>query len=98
MTVTSELFDAIKAGDRRAMARAITLVESTRDADQDAAENLLAGLLPLGGKAKRLGISGAPGVGKSTFVEAFGLYAIEQSQTFLRPTPLRPQASTMNQW
>ena len=60
------------------MARAITLVESTRDADQDAAEDLLAGLLPLGGKAKRLGISGAPGVGKSTFVEAFGLHAIEQ--------------------
>lgn len=60
------------------MARAITLVESTRDADQDAAEDLLAGLLPLGGKAKRLGISGAPGVGKSTFVETFGLYAIER--------------------
>ncbi|MEM7121077.1 MAG: methylmalonyl Co-A mutase-associated GTPase MeaB [Pseudomonadota bacterium] len=78
MTATSELIDAVKAGDRRAMARAITLVESTRDADQDAAEDLLAGLLPLGGKAKRLGISGAPGVGKSTFVETFGLYAIER--------------------
>ncbi len=76
--MTAELIDAIKAGDRRAMARAITLVESTREADQDAAEDLLAGLLPLGGKAKRLGISGAPGVGKSTFVEAFGLYAIDQ--------------------
>ena len=78
LTATSDLVEAIQAGDRRAMARAITLVESTKDTDQDAAEALLAALLPLGGQAMRLGISGAPGVGKSTFVEAFGLYAIEQ--------------------
>jgi len=60
------------------MARAITLVESTKPGDQDAAEALLAELLPLGGQSIRLGISGAPGVGKSTFIEAFGLHAIAQ--------------------
>jgi LAO/AO transport system kinase len=63
---------AILAGDRRALARAITLVESTRAADREKAESLLAELLPHAGKAMRLGISGAPGAGKSTFIEVFG--------------------------
>ena len=62
----------ILAGDRRALAAAITLIESTRDDDRAAAEDLLQALLPYAGKAVRLGISGAPGVGKSTFIEAFG--------------------------
>ena len=66
----------VRAGERRALARAITLVESTRGADRDAAERLLAALLPHAGGATRLGISGAPGVGKSTFIEAFGLHLI----------------------
>jgi LAO/AO transport system kinase len=60
------------AGDRRALARAITLVESTRNEDQAAAETLLTELLPRTGRAVRIGISGAPGVGKSTFIESFG--------------------------
>lgn len=64
--------EALLTGDRRAMARAITLVESTRLVDQKAAENLLASVLPHTGRAVRIGISGAPGVGKSTFIEAFG--------------------------
>ena len=63
---------ALICGDRRALARAITLVESTRSADQRDAEALLTGLLPHTGRAVRIGISGAPGVGKSTFIEAFG--------------------------
>lgn len=63
---------AIKTGDRRALARAITLVESTRKADKNAAEALLTALLPKTGGAMRIGISGAPGVGKSTFIETFG--------------------------
>ncbi len=67
---------ALRAGDRRALARAITLVESTREDHRDAAEALLAALLPATGAAARLGISGAPGVGKSTFIEAFGLTVI----------------------
>lgn len=67
-----ELVKALLAGDRRAMARAITLVESTRPSDQLAAEALLSGVLSRTGRAIRIGISGAPGVGKSTFIEAFG--------------------------
>ena len=70
------LLDAILAGDRGALAAAITLVESTREEDREAAEALLQALLPHAGKAVRLGITGAPGVGKSTFIEAFGTRAI----------------------
>ena len=66
----------ILAGDWRALATAITLIESTREEDRAAAEDLLQALLPQAGKAVRLGISGAPGVGKSTFIEAFGTRAI----------------------
>ena len=66
----------ILAGDRRALAAAITLIESTREDDREPAESLLQALLPYAGKAVRLGISGAPGVGKSTFIEAFGTRAI----------------------
>ena len=66
----------ILAGDRRALAAAITLIESTREEDREPAESLLQALLPHAGKAVRLGISGAPGVGKSTFIEAFGTRAI----------------------
>lgn len=65
---------AVLAGDRRALARAITLVESTRAIDQRAAEALLSSILARTGLAVRIGISGAPGVGKSTFIEAFGQY------------------------
>ena len=70
--VNAGLAEALRGRDRRALARAITLVESTRAADQDAAEALLTRLLPDTGRAARIGISGAPGVGKSTFIEAFG--------------------------
>ncbi|HLS69225.1 MAG TPA: methylmalonyl Co-A mutase-associated GTPase MeaB [Kiloniellales bacterium] len=67
-------------GDRRALAQAITLVESTRAEHRVLADQLLARLLPETGKAVRLGISGVPGVGKSTFIEAFGLHLIEQGR------------------
>jgi len=69
---------AITAGDRRALAQAITLVESTRAQDRPAADALLEGLLARAGKSIRLGISGAPGVGKSTFIESFGLHVLAQ--------------------
>jgi len=71
-----KLAAAVKAGDRKALARAITLAESTRDDHREAAEDLIAALLPASGGALRLGVSGAPGVGKSTFIEAFGMRAI----------------------
>ena len=74
----SELAAGVLAGDRRALARAITWIESTRDHDIDVADEILHHLLPHTGKSHRIGISGAPGVGKSTFIEALGVYLIEQ--------------------
>jgi LAO/AO transport system kinase len=67
-------------GDRRALAKAITLVESTQAADRSQADALLTQALPHSGGSLRLGISGAPGAGKSTFIEAFGLAAIARGR------------------
>ncbi len=72
---------AIRSGDRRALARAITLVESTKPSDRDKAESVLAELLPAAGGAMRLGISGSPGAGKSTFIEAFGRHLTGQGKS-----------------
>src|SRR5262245_56433695 len=66
----------LRGGSRRALAKAITLVESTHPHDQQVAQRLLELLLPHTGRAVRVGISGVPGVGKSTFIEAFGLHLI----------------------
>ena len=74
----SELAQQVVDGDRRALARAITTVESTRADHRDEAAALLTEVLPQTGGATRIGISGAPGSGKSTFIEAFGLRLIEQ--------------------
>ena len=63
---------------RRAMAKAITLLESTRADHRAQGDELLTALLPHTGKSFRLGISGVPGVGKSTFIEALGLYLIDK--------------------
>lgn len=68
----------LRAGRRRALAKAITLIESTRADHQAEAQALLTELLPYTGNAIRIGISGVPGVGKSTFIEALGLYLIRQ--------------------
>jgi LAO/AO transport system kinase len=68
----TELAAAIVAGDRAALARGITLVESRRDADVAAGEDLLQRLLPHAGRSLRVGVTGAPGVGKSTLIEALG--------------------------
>jgi LAO/AO transport system kinase len=66
------------AVQRRAMAKAITLLESTRPDHRAQGDELLTALLPRTGQAMRVGISGVPGVGKSTFIEALGLYLIAQ--------------------
>jgi LAO/AO transport system kinase len=63
---------------RRALAKAVTLLESTRPDHRQRADGLLNALLPKAGGALRLGISGVPGVGKSTFIEALGLYLVER--------------------
>lgn len=69
---------AIREGDRVALARAITLVESAKPADQARAEALLDELLPSTGKSIRVGISGVPGAGKSTLIDQLGLNLVAQ--------------------
>jgi len=71
---SEKLAAAVCDGDRRALAQALTLVESTRTDHRAQADALLRQLLPATGRATRIGVSGAPGVGKSTFIEAFGLH------------------------
>jgi LAO/AO transport system kinase len=71
-----ELAAALARGDRRALARAVTLVESTRADHRRAAEALIERVLPATGGAIRIGITGPPGAGKSTFIERFGLDGI----------------------
>ncbi len=71
---------AILDGNRRALAKAITLVESHLPEHIEQAQALLDQVLPHTGNSLRIGISGVPGVGKSTFIEAFGLYLISQGK------------------
>jgi LAO/AO transport system kinase len=79
MTVpTEEACAAIRAGDRRTIARTITLLESTRSDHAERGQAILDALVPDTGKAVRVGITGPPGVGKSTFIEALGLHLIEE--------------------
>ena len=69
-------FNTIRNGERRALAKAITLIESTNPMHRKQAAALLEQCLPHSGQSVRIGISGVPGVGKSTFIEAFGLFLI----------------------
>jgi len=70
------LADAIRGGDRAALARAITLIESTRIDHRGQAQELLLQLMPYAGSAMHVGITGVPGVGKSTTIESLGMYLI----------------------
>ncbi len=72
------LFEGVRHADRRTIAKAITLLESTRPDHRLRADALLNALLPHAGNALRLGISGVPGVGKSTFIEVLGLALIDK--------------------
>ncbi len=79
-TDPAEVARAIRAGDRRAMARAITKLESTRDADYAEGQAILEEMIEDAGDAIRVGVTGPPGVGKSTFIEALGLHLVEQGK------------------
>jgi LAO/AO transport system kinase len=68
---TDDLAAALRGGSRRALARAVTLVESTRADHRAEAERLIEAILPATGGATRIGITGPPGAGKSTFIERF---------------------------
>jgi len=72
--------ESLLGGNRRALAKAITLVESTLPEDMQQAQGILEQILPHSGNSLRIGITGVPGVGKSTFIEAFGLHLIEQGK------------------
>ncbi|HEY9034737.1 MAG TPA: methylmalonyl Co-A mutase-associated GTPase MeaB [Pseudomonadales bacterium] len=72
--------EQLLAGNRRALAKAITLVESRREADREKSQQLLERLLPHTGNSIRIGITGVPGVGKSTFIESFGMYLLGQGK------------------
>ncbi len=74
----AQLADELRAGDRRALGRAITLVESSHPGDREPANRLLELLTPLAGNSIRVGISGVPGVGKSTFIESLGNLVIDR--------------------
>ncbi|CAN5312931.1 methylmalonyl Co-A mutase-associated GTPase MeaB [soil metagenome] len=74
----TDLAEAVRRGDRSALARAITLVESTRADHRAKAQELLLEVMPDAGSAMHVGITGVPGVGKSTSIEALGMYLIEQ--------------------
>ena len=77
---SAALAAAVIDGDRRALSRAITLVESTREDHRALAGELLERLMPSTGRSTRVGISGAPGVGKSTFIEALGNHVITKGR------------------
>lgn len=73
-----DLYEQVVAGSRRDLAQAITLIESVNQDDQKMAQQLLNRLIPKTGKSIRIGVSGVPGAGKSTFIETFGLMLSEQ--------------------
>lgn len=70
--------DGVRSGNRRILAKTITLIESAHPAHRQLAHAVVDELLPLTGKAVRLGITGVPGVGKSTFIESFGMMLVEK--------------------
>src|SRR5436305_14309591 len=75
-STASDIAADLRAGHRAALARAITLVESRRADHQTAARELVQALLPDTGRAIRVGITGSPGVGKSTMIDALGMFLI----------------------
>ncbi|MCI3937428.1 methylmalonyl Co-A mutase-associated GTPase MeaB [Chryseobacterium aahli] len=77
---TEDLIEGIKSGNKRLIAKAITLVESKKEEHRNQAEDLLKKIMPLTGKSIRVGITGVPGAGKSTFIENFGRLAISNGK------------------
>jgi LAO/AO transport system kinase len=75
---TQEYIDGVLANNRRIVAKTITLIESSLPAHQETAKAIVDALLPYAGQAVRIGITGVPGVGKSTYIESFGLQLVEQ--------------------
>jgi LAO/AO transport system kinase len=89
----------VLAGDRAILSRAITLIESNSRLHEAQAQDVLQHLLPHSGKAKRIGITGVPGVGKSTFIESFGCFLVEKGHRLgvltIDPTSARSGGSIL---
>ena len=98
-TDVDSLFKGIRNNDRTALGRGITLIESTLPTDQQAAQQLIQKCLPYSGQSFRLGITGVPGVGKSTFIESFGLLLIERGKRVavlaIDPSSIRTKGSIL---
>lgn len=75
------MFEGVRSGNRRMLAKAISLVESTSKNDIEIRDELLTRLLPYSGNAKRIGITGSPGVGKSSLIEKLGLHIVQQGHS-----------------
>ncbi len=94
-----QYFEGIRNGDRSLLSRAITLIESTLPNDKETARTLINKCLPFSGNSFRIGITGVPGVGKSTFIETFGLSLIEQKKKVavlaIDPSSSRTQGSIL---
>ena len=84
--------DRILAGDRVVLSRAITLAESTLPADQELAQKVIQRLMPHTGNSIRIGITGSPGVGKSTFIEAFGSLLVQEQHKKLAVLAIDPSS------
>jgi len=74
------LTEGILKGDRVHLGRAITLIESTRPSHQELAQQIIEKCLPHAGNSIRIGVTGTPGVGKSTFIEAMGNHLVEKGE------------------
>jgi LAO/AO transport system kinase len=85
-------FKAIRAGNRAILSKAITLVESSNLSHQKIAEELIELCLPFSGKSIRIGITGVPGVGKSTFIEALGSYIIKEKKKHIAVLAIDPSS------
>ncbi len=94
-----EIFEGIKNGDRALLSKGITLIESSLTNDKENAKKLIQLCLPLSGKSLRIGITGVPGVGKSTFIETFGLNLIKEGKRVavlaIDPSSIRTKGSIL---
>lgn len=93
LPTAKEFIDGIRSGNRMLLSRAITLIESTRHEHQDLAQEIIEGCLPHAGNSIRIGITGVPGVGKSTFIEAFGNYVIDEQDRAMAVLAVDPSSS-----
>ncbi len=89
----SEFIKGILDGNRMLLSRAITLIESTKQDHQELAQEIIEGCLPHSGNSVRIGVTGVPGVGKSTFIDAFGNYVIDEQDRTLAVLAVDPSSS-----